>query len=135
MRDRREPHLRFPLRPSGEHGIGLERGRDGRAEPVRLDKAPLIHLTRVLALEFVADHVTVNAIAPGPIDTEMTRDLFRQSPEQRERVLSSIPAGQGQPDEIVAGMLYLLSPEAAFMTGHVLYIDDGMSVTGAHGRP
>lgn len=99
-------------------------------------KAALIHLTRVLALEFVVDHVTVNAIAPGPIDTEMTRDLFRQLPEQRERVLSSIPAGrQGQPDEIVAGMLYLLSPEAAFMTGQVLYIDGGMSVTGALGRP
>lgn len=99
-------------------------------------KAALIFLTRVLALEFIADGVTVNAIAPGPIDTEMTRDLFRQLPEQREDVLASIPAGrQGQPDEIVAGMLYLISPEASFMTGQVLYIDGGMSVTGGHVRP
>jgi len=97
-------------------------------------KAGLIHLTRVLALEFVADKVTVNAIAPGTIDTEMSRDVFRQLPELRDKLLASIPAGrQGQLDEIVAAALFLLSAEAAYMTGQVLCIDGGMSVTGGHG--
>ncbi len=97
-------------------------------------KAALIHLTRVLALELVADQVTVNAVAPGTVDTDLSRETFRLTPGLRESLLATVPAHrQGSLEEIVAAVLFLASPQAAYVTGQVLCVDGGMSATGGHG--
>ncbi|MES2121461.1 MAG: SDR family oxidoreductase [Chlamydiota bacterium] len=91
-------------------------------------KCALIGCTRTWALELAPFRITVNAIAPGPIDTE----LFRTSrpvgsPEEKE-VLASIPLGRvGKPEEIAASIAFLLSEGAAFITGHTLCVDGGAS--------
>lgn len=89
-------------------------------------KAGLIGLTKTLAKEFASRNVTVNAIAPGFIQTAMTD----QMPEKaREQLLSSIPLGRmGQPDDVAAAVAFLASEEAAYITGHVLNVDGGLAM-------
>jgi NAD(P)-dependent dehydrogenase (short-subunit alcohol dehydrogenase family) len=89
-------------------------------------KAGLIGLTKTLAREYARKGVTVNAIAPGFINTRMMEGI----PEQAlESVLSMTPVGRlGDPSEIGAGVLYLASPAAGFITGHVLDINGGMAM-------
>jgi 3-oxoacyl-[acyl-carrier protein] reductase len=87
-------------------------------------KAALLGLTRSLAREYVARGITVNAVAPGYVDTDMTRAL---TPEQRENVLKSVPAGRvATAREIATGVVYLASDEASYVTGQVLRINGGM---------
>ena len=89
-------------------------------------KAGLIGFTKTLAREYARKGVTVNAVAPGFIQTRMTEDI----PEKRiEAVLGMTPVGRlGDPMEIAAGVLFLASPSAGFMTGIVLDINGGMSM-------
>jgi NAD(P)-dependent dehydrogenase (short-subunit alcohol dehydrogenase family) len=89
-------------------------------------KAGLIGLTKTLAREYARKGVTVNAIAPGFIKTRMLDGV----PEKAlESVLSLTPVGRlGDPMEIGAGVLYLASPAAGFITGHVLDINGGMAM-------
>jgi NAD(P)-dependent dehydrogenase (short-subunit alcohol dehydrogenase family) len=89
-------------------------------------KAGLIGLTKTLAREYARKGVTVNAIAPGFVKTRMLDGI----PEgAMESVLSMTPVGRlGDPMEIGAGVLYLASPAAAFVTGHVLDINGGLSM-------
>jgi len=89
-------------------------------------KAGLIGLTKTLAKEFASRNVTVNAIAPGFIQTAMTD----QMPEKaREQLLGSIPLGRmGQPDDVAAAVAFLASEEAAYITGHVLNVDGGLAM-------
>jgi 3-oxoacyl-(acyl-carrier-protein) reductase len=89
-------------------------------------KAGLIGLTKTLAREYARKGVTVNAVAPGFIATRMTADIPDKA---MEAVLGLIPVGRlGDPTEIGAGVLFLASPSAAFITGHVLDINGGMAM-------
>jgi 3-oxoacyl-[acyl-carrier protein] reductase len=89
-------------------------------------KAGLIGLTKTLAREYASKGVTVNAIAPGFVKTRMLQDL----PEKAlKAVLDLTPVGRlGDPMEIGASVLYLASPAAGFVTGHVLDINGGMAM-------
>jgi 3-oxoacyl-[acyl-carrier protein] reductase len=87
-------------------------------------KAGIAGLTRSLAREIGSRNVTVNCIAPGFIDTDMTRAL---ADTQREELLKQIPLGRlGRPEDIAAAVLYLASPQAAYITGTTLHVNGGM---------
>jgi NAD(P)-dependent dehydrogenase (short-subunit alcohol dehydrogenase family) len=89
-------------------------------------KAGLIGLTKTLAREYARKGVTVNAIAPGFINTRMLADI----PDKAlETVIGMTPVGRlGDPMEVGAGVLFLASPSAAFITGHVLDINGGLAM-------
>jgi len=87
-------------------------------------KAGLIGMTKTLARELASRAVTVNAVAPGYIDTEMTRAL---PAEVREKLKAFIPLGDvGQPEDVAAAVAFLCSPEARYITGQVLAVNGGM---------
>jgi NAD(P)-dependent dehydrogenase (short-subunit alcohol dehydrogenase family) len=91
-------------------------------------KAGVIGLTKTLAREYARKGVTVNAIAPGFIRTRMLQDV----PEKAlEAVINMTPVGRlGEPSEIAAGVAFLASPGASYITGHVLDINGGMAMGG-----
>jgi len=102
--------------------IGLV-GNAGQAN-YAASKAGLIGLTKALAKEFASRKVRVNAIAPGFIETEMTRKL---SDEIREKARLNIPLGYfGEPGDVASAAAFLASEEARYITGQVLVIDGGM---------
>jgi 3-oxoacyl-[acyl-carrier protein] reductase len=87
-------------------------------------KAGLIGFTKSLAQEIASRNITVNAVAPGFIDTDMTRAL---SEEQRSALLEQIPSGRlGTPADVAAAVLFLCSPQAAYITGETLHVNGGM---------
>lgn len=87
-------------------------------------KAGIIGLTRALAREVASRGITVNAVAPGFIDTDMTRNL---SDSQRSAILEQIPLNRlGQTSEVAATVAFLASPAAAYITGEVVNINGGM---------
>lgn len=89
-------------------------------------KAGIIGMTKALAQEVASRGVTANAIAPGFIATPMTDDL---DDGQKEAMFSRIPAGRmGTPEDIAAGVLYLASEEAAYITGSTLHINGGLAM-------
>jgi NAD(P)-dependent dehydrogenase (short-subunit alcohol dehydrogenase family) len=82
-------------------------------------------LTKVLAIELARHGITVNAVAPTFVATELTRTTL-EDPAWRERVLSRIPLGRvGEPEDVAAATVYLASPAAAMVTGHTLLVDGG----------
>ena len=88
-------------------------------------KAGLIGLTRSLSRELAGRKVTINAVAPGFIESDMTRAL---GPAIMDEVKKRIPAKRvGQPSDVAACVLFLASPAAAYITGQVLVVDGGMT--------
>jgi len=89
-------------------------------------KAGLVGMTKSLAAEVASRNITVNAVAPGFIQTAMTEVLTDQ---QKEMISQRIPAGRmGMPNEIAAAVVYLASEEAAYVTGETIHINGGMAM-------
>ena len=87
-------------------------------------KAGLIGFTKSLAKELASRNIAVNAVAPGFIDTDMTRAL---SAEQRQALLQQIPMGRlGTAADVAAAVLFLVSPQSAYITGETLHVNGGM---------
>lgn len=100
-----------------------ETGQAGQAN-YAASKAGLIGLTKSLARELASRNITVNAVAPGYIETAMTAVLDEK---QRESMMAGIPLGRaGKDAEIAAAVRFLASEEAAYITGHVLDVNGGM---------
>ncbi len=102
--------------------VGI-RGNVGQAN-YAASKAGIIGLTKSLALEYASRHITVNAVAPGFIETRMTAAL----PEKiRQEMLQKIPMGSfGQPEDIADAVTFLTAENSRYITGQVLQIDGGM---------
>ncbi|MFN3323083.1 MAG: 3-oxoacyl-[acyl-carrier-protein] reductase [Bryobacteraceae bacterium] len=100
-----------------------EAGNAGQANYVSA-KAGLIGLTKALAQEMASRNITVNAVAPGFVETDMTEVL---GAELKEKMLQSIPLKRmGRPEDIAAAVRFLASEEAGYITGHVLDVNGGM---------
>lgn len=104
------------------------RGNAGRAA-YGVSKAGLISLTEVLAVEFGPLGITVNAVAPGPVETPLTRRVH--SPATRAAWAATVPLRRyGLPEEVSAAVAYLCSDGAAYVTGHTLVVDGGFTSAG-----
>lgn len=94
-----------------------------------MSKAALVGYTRASAMELAAKGILVNAVAPGLIDTPMLRAL---TPERLAAQLALQPTGQaGRPEDIANAVSFLASPQMAFITGQVLFVDGGKSLGGS----
>ncbi|KQI69643.1 3-oxoacyl-[acyl-carrier protein] reductase [Loktanella sp. DSM 29012] len=100
-------------------------GNPGQAN-YAASKAGMVGMSKSIAYEVASRGITVNCVAPGFIATPMTDAL---NDEQRSGILGQIPAGRmGEADEIAAAVLYLASPEAAYVTGATLHVNGGMAM-------
>ena len=89
-------------------------------------KAGMVGMSKSLAYEVASRGITVNAVAPGFITTAMTDKL---NEDQKAAILTQVPAGRmGEAEEIAAAVLYLASPEAAYVTGTTLHVNGGMAM-------
>ena len=89
-------------------------------------KAGVIGMSKSLAAEVASRNITVNCVAPGFIATAMTEKLTE---EQKKALLAGVPAGRmGSAGEVAAAVLYLASPEAAYVTGATLHVNGGMAM-------
>jgi 3-oxoacyl-[acyl-carrier protein] reductase len=100
-----------------------ESGNPGQANYVA-SKAGLIGLTKAIAQEMASRNITVNAVAPGYIETDMTHGL---SDELKNKMLDHIPLKRiGRPEDVAAAVRFLASEEASYITGHVLDVNGGL---------
>ena len=108
--------------------ISGQRGGQGRAA-YGAAKAGVILLTKVMAVELAPQGVRVNAIAPGPVDTEQSRGTHTEATRRAYR--ERIPTGRyGALEEIAAATLFLASDESGFVAGHILNVDGGFLAAG-----
>jgi 3-oxoacyl-[acyl-carrier protein] reductase len=91
-----------------------------------ITKAALLGAARSIAREYASRNITVNAISPGFIETDMTSGM---TPQLKEQMLKAVPLGRtGTAREVAAACVYLASDEAAYVTGQVLRVNGGMYV-------
>ncbi len=99
------------------------RGNPGQANYVA-SKAGMIGLAKAVALELASRGITVNVVAPGYIETGMTAALGEKA---RQAMLAQIPLGRsGTPEDVAAAVIFLASPQAAYITGQVIHVNGGM---------
>lgn len=122
------------MRPRGRgaivniSSIASVKALDGRVAYCT-SKAAIAHMTRVLALEWGPHGIRSNAIAPGFIRTRMNADL-RAIPEKAAAMTGQVPLKRfAAPEELVGPLLFLASPAASYVNGHILFVDGGLQVT------
>ncbi|MDH5535817.1 MAG: SDR family oxidoreductase [Betaproteobacteria bacterium] len=97
-------------------------------------KAALIGMTRTLCLELGGDGITINAIAPGPVATELFDNGHPIGSEKRQRVIDSVPVKRvGTPDDIARVAAFLLDRDSGYITGQTLFVCGGTSISGSGG--
>ena len=107
-------------------------GGDPGSWAYNASKAGVINLVRALAIDYATQGVRVNAVAPGPVETGMTRRLL-DAPELHRQMARRIPLQRwGQPSELAEAMWFLASPAASFITGVTLPVDGGLSANAGH---
>jgi NAD(P)-dependent dehydrogenase (short-subunit alcohol dehydrogenase family) len=122
MRDQRRGRIVFFSSVAGRSGHKLH-------GPYAASKGAINQLMRVLAHEYAEHGVTANAVAPGYMDTALTRRYLEEHPDRRRALIELIPAGRfGTLEEVVGPVLFLCSPHASFITGQVVYIDGGRTI-------
>lgn len=108
------------------------RGSSGRAA-YGASKGAIVTLTQVMAMDLAQYGIRVNALAPGPVDTPLT--LRVHTPETRQAwTRATMLRRYGTPEEMAAAALFLVSAEAAYITGHVLPVDGGFAAAGMDSR-
>lgn len=120
MRERRRGHI---VNISSNVSQRLPAG----SGPYTMSKVGLEALTRILAKEEGPHGIRVNAIAPGPIRTDMLEESLKvMGPERAEAFIRSVPLGRtGQPEEIASVVVFLVSDAASFITGQIIYVNGG----------
>jgi NAD(P)-dependent dehydrogenase (short-subunit alcohol dehydrogenase family) len=89
-------------------------------------KAAVLHLTRVLAVRLAPEHITVNAVAPGPFESKMMHETLERF---RDSIVGSCPLGRiGEPEDMAGVAIYLASRAGAYVTGAVIPVDGGITV-------
>ena len=93
-----------------------------------ISKGAIIHMTRMLAFEWAAHGIRVNAVAPGTIETPSRAAYFAENPEARTAMLARVPAGHfGTPEDVAGAVAYLAGPDGAFVTGQTVILDGGLT--------
>ena len=111
-------------RPHRLHQLGRRAERQPGSGELRGVEGGLIGFAKAVALEVASRNITVNVVAPGMIETDMTSAIAEKA---REALVGRIPLGRlGAPDEVAAAVCFLASDEAAYITGQVLAVNGGM---------
>ena len=125
----------FPLMRKGRRGrvVNISSISGVRASAGRIaygtSKTGIIGLTRQLAIELAADNITVNSVAPGPVDTATARAVHTEL--TRQSYLRLIPMKRyGRPEEVAAAVSFLCSDDASYITGHTIPVDGGYLAAG-----
>lgn len=93
-------------------------------------KAGIENLTRAMAIEFGPHNITVNAIAPTVIVTDLNRELVKTQPQLYKAIVDRTPLGRlGNPEDILGALVFLASPAADFITGQTIYVDGGYTAS------